>query len=229
MNSMRRRAILGLGLLLMAASPVLADNAMSVTVAAALNGTSNGLQIDIDNTASNAVYVQSDEPNAETGMRVVWRMKIDQLNAPQTGPGRNFRFMNFVDSDDTLNPHKVFFLQRQASGNWRLAVWTRDTSASSYVFAGGHFVATNASANDIQMECEWTKDPTAGATGDGTLTCTRLAPVCGNPNCTFTVSTLNDDLRQTDSVQWGFFDFDGFPGAASSGVMKFDEYESYRQ
>jgi hypothetical protein len=162
-------------------------------------------------------------------MKIIWRMKINELNAPASGAGRNFRFMNMVDNDDTLNPHKIMFLQRQVgSGNWRLAVWTRDTSANAYVFAGGHFVATNLSANDIQEQCEWTKDPTAGATGTGSLTCTRLNPVCSNSGCTFTVSTLNDDLRQTDSVQLGFFDFDGFPGVAASGNMKFDEYESYR-
>jgi hypothetical protein len=218
--------MIGLGLAaLLVAAPALAANSLSVTGGAALNGTNFGLQVNVDNTATNAVYVQSDHPNNETHMRVVWRMKINELNAPASGAGRNFRFMNFVDSDDAANPHKILFLQRQATtGNWRLAVWTRNTTSNAYEFSGGLFVATNLSTNDIQLQCEWTKDTIAGAGGNGIMECKRLTGSLQQ----FLDNDNDDDLRQTDSVQMGFFDFDSFPGAAASGNCKMDEYESYR-
>lgn len=213
-----RMLVAAAALLLSGAGAAVAQNTLAVNAGAALGGTNFGMQVTAAVGASNPVFVQSDHPNAETHMRIVWRMKLDQLNAPTTGPGRNFRFMNLIDNDDAGLPHKILFLQRQSSGNWRLAVWSRNTTGASYEFAGGHFLATGGSTNDIKEECEFTM---ASGGANGEATCTRLEPA----GQTFTISTLDDQNRQTDSVQFGFFDFDNFETA---GNVKFDEYESYR-
>jgi hypothetical protein len=218
MNMKNRMLVAAAALLLSGAGAAFAQNTLAVNNAAALGGTTFGMQISVAAAATNPVFVQSDHPNSETNMRIVWRMKLDQLNAPTTGPGRNFRFMNLIDNDDAANPHKILFLQRQSSGNWRLAVWSRDTGVNGFVFAGGHFLATGGSTNDIKEECVFTM---ASGGANGVATCTRLEPA----GQTFTINTLNDQNRQTDSVQFGFFDFDNFNNV---GNVKFDEYESYR-
>lgn len=205
--------------LVLGAGAAVAQNSLAVNAGAALGGTNFGMEITVASGATNSVYVQSDHPASETHMIIRWRMRLDGLNAPASGPGRNFRFMNMIDQDEAGFPHKIFFLQRQVTtGNWRIAVWTRNTTTNSYGFAGGHFVATYLAATDVREECEWTMDTGAG---DGSMTCTRLEPA----GQSFTNTALVDAGRQTDSVAFGFFDFDGFN---SVGSIDLDEYESYR-
>lgn len=202
--------------LALGAGSAFAANTLAVNAGAALNGTNFGMAITVDPAASNVVFVQSDHPNAETHIRLVWRMRFQNLTAPASGPGRSFRFLNVTDADDPANPHKVFFAQRQATtGNWRLAAWSRNTSNSTYEFAGGLFLFAYQAADDVQIDCE----STPGA-GNGILTCSKTGTAQ-----TFTNSALNDGGRQTDTVALGFFDFDNFN---SAGTAHFDEYESYR-
>jgi len=205
--------------LVLGAGAAVAQNTLAVNAGAALGGTNFGMEITAVPAATNSVYVQSDHPASETHMIIRWRMRLNGLTAPASGAGRNFRMMNMIDTDAPAQPHKIFFLQRQVTtGNWRLAVWTYDTGINGYAFAGGHFLATYLSANDIKEECEWTMD---SGGGNGALTCTRLEPA----GQAFTVSNLVDAGRQTDSVAFGFFDFDNFN---SAGNIDLDEYESYR-
>jgi hypothetical protein len=205
--------------LVLGAGAAVAQNTLAVNAGAALGGTNFGMEITTAAGATNSVYVQSDHPASETHMIIRWRMRLGSLTAPASGPGRNFRLMNMIDTDAPALPHKVFFLQRQTTtGNWRLAVWTYDTGISGYAYAGGHFVVVYGTATDIREECEWTMDSGAG---DGALTCTRLEPA----GQSFSTTTLVDAGRQTDSVALGFFDFDNFN---SVGNIDLDEYESYR-
>ena len=206
------------GAFALCASSAFAANTLAVNAGAALNGTNFGMAITVDPTASNPVYVQSDHPTSETHIRLRWRMRFQAQTAPAAGPGRSFRFMNVGDVDSAASPHKVFFAQRQSTtGNWRFAAWSWDTPANTYVFAGGLFLFSYLAPDDVLMECESTP---ATAPGNGVLTCTKVGTAQ-----TFTNSTLNDTSRQTDNVQFGFFDFDNFN---SAGTAHFDEYESYR-
>lgn len=211
--------------LALSAGAALAQNSLQVLPAAALNSTNFGLQVNVAAAAANAVYVQSDHPTAETHMRTVWRMRVDGLNAPASGAGRNYRFLNLVDSDQPAAPHKIFFLQRQVTtGNWRLAVWNR-TPGGVYEFLGGAFHGVYGAASpDVKWDCDWTM-ATAGP--NGIFVCDRTVGATTNQDV-INVTTVNDGGQQTDSMQFGFFDFDGFPGVAAAGHADHDEVELYR-
>ncbi len=194
-----------------------AQNTLAVNAGAALEG-AFGLAVNVSASATNSVYVQSDHPASETHLRLVWRMRLGALNAPASGAGRNFRFMTVHDTD-IANAHKVFFAQRQVGGNWRLAIWSRNSGTSNYDFAGGAFIHNYAAAVNIQFDCEMTMAPGAN---NGILICDRNGVEVIN------VTNLNDGGQQTDFVRLGFLDFDGFPGTAAAGVAHEDGYESYR-
>ena len=208
-----------------AAAPASAANSLVVNAGAALNTTNFGLAVTVGPNAgdNNAVYVQSDHPTDETHMEIRFRVRIQSLDAPASGAGRNFRMLNMGDDAAAATPHKILFLQRQATtGNWRFLAWTY-TNASAYEFVGGFFLATYHNSADRQIRCEWTK-ATAGY--NGIFRCERT----DNPGSVFFERTdINDSNFQTDFVQAGFFDFDSY-GAATGGAGKldFDEYESYR-
>jgi hypothetical protein len=206
---------------LIAAAPASAANSLTVTAGAALNTTSFGLSVNVDPAASNAVYVQSSHPTDETHMEIRFRVRVGALTAPISGAGRNFRMLNMADDASAGTPHKIIFLQRQNTGNWRLLAWTYNNS-SSYEFVGGFFLAGYLNAADRHIRCEWTK-ATAGP--NGSFRCERT----DNPGSVFFQRTdISDSNFQTDLVQAGFFDFDGFGTNGGGGALHFDEYESYR-
>ncbi len=214
----------GAAVALITAMPVAAANTLTVGAGSALGGTNFGLSINVDAGAgiTNPVFVQSDHPTDETHLLLRFRLRVDGLNAPAAGAGRNFRLLNVVDDSAPATPHKVIFLQRQnTTGNWRLVGWTY-TNAAAYEPAGAFFLANFAGAFDRQIECEWTQ-ATAGA--NGIFGCFRT----DTPGTQFFLrSNISDSNFQGDQVQVGFFDFDGFPGTAAASQLDFDEYESYR-
>ena len=216
--------VLAVGLLV-AAAPASAVNSLVVNAGAALNATNFGLAVTVGPNAgdTNAVYVQSSHPTDETHMEIRFRLRDLALNAPLSGAGRNFRFLNMADDAFAATPHKILFLQRQATtGNWRLAAWTY-TNSNVYEFAGGFFFSGYHNAGDFQIRCEWTK---ATAPNNGIFHCERT----DNPGTfVFTRSDIHESYFQPDFVQAGFLDFDSV-GAATGGGGKldFDEYESYR-
>jgi len=210
---------------LVAAGSAFAANSLSVTNAAALEG-SKGLEVHVDPAATNSVYVQSNEPNNETHMKVRFWISAANLDAPSSGGGRVFRFMGWSDNDDLAHPHKIFFMQRQSVGshNWRLAVWSWDSDNSKYDYVGGLFLFSyknTGSSGKAHIECEWTK-ATSGA--NGLMTCDKLGTSQHLEKATA------DSARQVDLVQFGFIDFDNFPNGVSDGnsSLYLDGYESYR-
>ena len=216
--------VLAVGLLV-AAAPASAVNSLVVNAGAALNATNFGLAVTVGPNAgdNNAVYVQSSHPTDETHMEIRFRLRNQSLDAPLSGAGRNFRFLNMGDDASAGTPHKILFLQRQATtGNWRFAAWTY-TNSSVYEFVGGFFFTGYHSAGDFQVRCEWTK---ATGPSNGIFRCERT----DNPGTFFLQRTdINDSNFQTDFVQAGFFDFDSFgAGTSGGGKLDFDEYESYR-
>lgn len=210
--------------ILVAAAPASAVNSLVVNAGAALNATNFGLAVTVGTLAgdNNAVYVQSSHPTDETHMEIRFRVRVLSLDAPISGAGRNFRMLNMADDTAAATPHKILFLQRQNTGNWRLLAWTY-TNGAAYEFVGGFFLAGYHNAADRQVRCEWTK---ATAPSNGSFRCERT----DSPGTQFFQRTdINDSNFQTDFVQVGFFDFDGFgAGNGGGGKLDFDEYESYR-
>ena len=206
-------------------APVMAANTLTVIGPdLGLNATEYSLSINVDPAAANPVFVQSDHPDGEDHLLLRFWLKVDALQAPATGPGRNFRLLNVGDDDFVATPHKILFLQRQSAGvvhAWRFLAWTY-TNGGTYEFVGSFFLNNYAGALERQIECEWTK---ATAPSNGSFGCFR---VDSPGNQTFERTDINDSNFLGDYVQVGLFDFDGFPGAAAAGALKFDEYQSYR-
>ncbi len=209
----------GLASLLIAAVPALAANSITVTGAAAIQG-SFGMSVNLDPVAGayDPVYVQDNSPNGETHMVTEFKIRAQALDAPASGAGRNFRFFNWGDDQNPATPHKILFAQRQATtGNWRFLAWTYDNGAYTYV--GGFFLFPYHSALSRTIRCEWTQ-ATAGA--NGSFRCERT----DSPGTQFFERTnIDDTATNTDYVQVGLFDYDSFNGP---GSFHFDDYVSTR-
>lgn len=214
--------LLAVGVLI-AAAPASAVNSLVVNAGAALNGTNFGLAVTVgpNGADNNAVYVESQHPVDETHMEIRLRFRTQSLDSPSTGGGRTFRFLNMRSDFGGGKSHKILFLQRQNTGNWRFAAWNLN-NANAFEFLGGFFIGPYHEAAEHQIRCEWTK---ATAPSNGIFHCERTEAPAQN----FTVSNVDDSNYDTDAVQVGFFDFDNF-GATTGGAGKLDvdEYESYR-
>jgi len=163
------------------------------------------------------VYVQDNSPNGETHMVTEFKIRAQALDAPASGAGRSFRFFNWGDDQNPATPHKILFIQRQATtGNWRFQAWTYDNGAYTYV--GGFFLFPYHSALSRTISCEWTQ-ATSGA--NGSFRCERV----DNPAQFLERTNINDTATNTDYVQVGLFDFDNFNGP---GSFHFDDYVSTR-
>jgi len=218
-------------LLVIGALPALAANSIAVN-GPGLNSTNFKLAItdeDDCGAADTPVFVQSDEPNNESHIKMKFYLNAETLTAPPAGGGRAFRFLNLQDADDPANPVAILFLQRQSTtGKWRLVGWIRDTETPGWIYAGSLFAFDyQSAASQPQFECDWYA---AGAANTARFTCMKV----GTPQVFDTGTTLPTNDRGVDSVQIGFFDYDGYGGVTGpnmctgGGALNFDEYESYR-
>jgi len=224
----RKSLLLSVALLLViGALPALAANSIAVN-GPGLNGTNYKLAItdeDDCGAADTPVFVQSDEPNNESHIKMKFYLNAETLVAPASGGGRAFRFLNLQDADDVANPVAILFMQRQVTtGNWRLIGWIRNTAGSSWQYVGSLFAFSyQSAASSPQFECDWYA---ASAPGTARFTCTKV----GTAQMFDSGTTLQTNDRGVDSVQIGYFDYDGYGGGGCNGggSLNFDEYESYR-
>lgn len=226
-KTLRLVGILGLTLLLCAAAGWAAPS-LTVTNAAALNGTNFGLQINFNNTAGNA-YVQTDHPTDET--HYLARFWLDP-GTVAIDPNLSVRFGAL--GDDTEGQHIILFLKHDATtvpAQYQMNFWYKDKGlGGAYRFGGATYLSAVNAPCARQYEVEWTADTLAGATGNGTLVVRRNADTgaCGSGGLiTRTVSNMDNDTWGIDNGRFGTLN-GGQSANGNSGFVKFDEFESYR-
>jgi hypothetical protein len=213
-----RITFLAAAVLLLSATGAFAANGISVQGAAAQNGTSFGLQVNLDGS-TNLAYVLSEHPVAESHYLLrFWLQPATMLNL-----GLDTAVRIGQISDETAGAIVVVFLRHDdpaAGGDtYRINTWVKEDSGT-FRFGGGHFLSFDNNPTPRQIEIEWTQATAPGA-NNGALTVTRV----GGP--TSTISDIDNDTHAVDRAFWGIM----APGGANmtgAGSFYFDEYESYR-
>lgn len=215
---------------LFAACATAAWAAASVTVngTAAMNGTTFGMSINLDGTATNA-FVQSDHPNDET--HYLFRFFLNPGTAVVT-PGTSIRIGAIGDDAGAVGQHIILFLRNDNAvvpNQFQLNFWYKDETAGGiYKFGGATYFTLVGSPCSRGYEVEWTRDTLAGTAGNGTLILRRLASTgtCTPTGLlTRTVSNMDNDAYQVDNARFGTLNNQAVNG---NGSVYFDEFSSFR-
>lgn len=207
-----------MAVLLLAAGPALAVNELDVTNAAAQNGTTWGLAIEIDGSTNN-VFVESAHPTDETHYLIRFWLDPEVLSLDENSA---VRFGGIGDDNATFGQHVLLFLRRDNPGSvnqYLLNAWGR-SDTGNYVFMGSLFFGFPTNPLPRQIEVEWTAASAPGA-NDGSLRVTRV----GGPQ--FIVNSMDTDQINVDNIRIGALAGSGASAAAPSALY-FDEFESYR-
>ncbi len=230
---MSNRMKLGLALvagLVLAGSAAWAVETVTVTNAAAMNGTTFGMQVNLDGSGTNA-FVVSQHPNDET--HFLFRFWINPHDINLT-PNTALRIGAVGDANGAVGQHVILFLRHDASvvpAQYQLNFWYRDKAAgASYKFGGATYFTTVTTPCSREYEVEWTADTDTGASPNGTLVVRRLANAgtCTPTGLlTRTKNNLDTDGYQVDNARFGTLNGQGSNNTGSHSFY-FDEYESYR-
>jgi len=201
----------------LAASTAFAANTITVTNGAAMNGTTFGMQTNLDGSTNN-VFVESQHPNNETHYRARFWLNVATTAIVQQN--RSLRIGAL--GDDVAGQHVILFLRRNGSDNsFRINTWYK-ADTGNFVAGPGMFLTSQTNPNQArQLEVEWTA-ASAPAANDGELVVRRLAPTTADE----TASNLDTDTLQVDNFRMGLLAGSG--NNASAGAYHFDEFESYR-
>jgi hypothetical protein len=193
-------------------------NSLAVDHTAALNGTSFGLHVTVNDHTASGVYVVSDEPNNESHFLVrFWLKPGPDLSLPQTANANYFRILNFRRVTGP-NVDLVVFLKRSVSnGNYRINVWYRADSGA-FANAGEFFLTLASGPVAQQIEIEYTK---SDGSNNGQIIARKGGVV------QFTKSGLVNAQMPVDEVFFGYIQNSG-DAANVHGSFYLDEYESYR-
>lgn len=220
---------LAAGSVLLCSTSAFAANSLGVSTGAALNGTSNGLEVTVDGSTNN-VFVESVHPNNETHYRARFFICPGALDL---APNTSVRIAAI--GDDTLGQHIMVFLRRDVPGvdQWLLNTWVSvsDGSPGTYQFGTSTFLAINGAGAE---SCATNSDAhrwfeiefTAGTGADGQVAVRRLVYNGSNLVEKF-VSNRDTDTLQVDNIRIGALAGSGANAAAASSYF-FDEFESYR-
>ena len=214
-----KKIAIALVLALVFASSGYAVNSLTVSAAAALNGTNFGLSVNHSGGASNNVYVDSLHPTDETHYLI--RFWLDPATLV-LNPNTAVRIAGI--GDDVAGQHVVLFLRwdnATTPNQWLVNAWRKDDTGT-FVFCNSLFHSfVNAADKKRQYEFEWTASTAPGA-NNGSFRMTRLNPTVVNK----TNSSLDSDTLQVDNIRIGTLNNQGVN--ATGGAFYFDEFESYR-
>lgn len=205
------------GTALLVASGAFAANTLTVVPGAAMNGTTQGLSVNLDGSTNN-VYVESAHPNNETHYHA--RFWINPATTAINAQNKSIRIAGL--GDDVAAQHVLLFLRRNGSDNsMRLNTWYK-ADTGSFVSGPGMFLMFQTNINQPrQVEIEWTAATAPGA-NDGSLFVRRLAPTTAEES----ITGLDTDTLQVDNYRQGLLAGSG--ANATGGAYHFDEFESYR-
>lgn len=212
--------LLALGLAVVLAIPASAQNSLTVTAAAAQDGTNFGLQVNHDGASTNTVYVHDDSPTDEGVYTYTFWLHPGTL---QVDANSSIRIG--AVGDDTQGQHVVHFLRRgnacnPPDGCWFLNTWVKDDSGVFTFFTSGIFLSFYDNPLPHQIQVEWV----AGSGSDGVLRITRLT---GQNPVVREVTTRDTDTLHVDNIRWGSLAGSG-TNASAPGAYFFDEFVSTR-
>jgi len=214
--------------LLVASSAAWGAAGVTVNGTAAMNGTSFGMSVNLDGTATNA-FVVSQHPTDET--HFLFRFFINPGTVNIT-PGTALRIGAVGDEAAAVGQHIILFLKHDnavAPAQYQLNYWYKDSTAGgTYKFGGATYFTLVGSPCSRGYEVEWTTDTIAGAGGNGSVHLRRLASTgtC-TPTGLLTRSKTNLDMDgyQVDNARFGTLNNQG---VNATGSFYFDEYQSFR-
>lgn len=207
--------LLALALAVVLAVPGFAANSLTVTNAAAQNGTTFGLQVNLDGSSNN-VFVQDDSPVDETVYRYTFWIHPGTLSLQGN---TSIRIGAAGMLDPNVGQHIVHFLRYGTGCDcWNLNTWTKEDGGFYQFFTSGIFVAFANNPISRQFQVEFS----AGTGSDGVLRITRL----GTPEVVREVTTRDTDATEVDNIRWGALAGSG--ANAISGAYYFDEFVSTR-
>ena len=222
---MKKMAIvIGLVLALVFATGGYAVNSLTVSAAAALNGTAFGLSVNLDDSANN-VYVETQHPTAETHYLIrFWVNPALLTNLPNN---RSLRIggINSIANGQRL----VYFLRKDAPvaqpAQYQVNVWgVQDSNPSAFAFLKGINIGPVAAPLPNQVEAEWTRSTGVGVP-DSVFRIQRITPA--NPGINQVVSNLVMFNFNVDDTRFGVLAGSG-TSMVGTGSYSFDEFESYR-
>lgn len=229
----KRTALLAVVVALALVGSASADS-LSVNGTAAMNGTSYGMQVNHDN--SSVAYVQDNTPALETVYRFDFLFNV----ASMSGQTSNFRQEIFRAIGSNPNPGggvcpanpaaligtiRVWLYQTGGGGaNPSIQVWAKGSSCGE---RGSLRIPINYNT-DYKVCVEWREALAAlDNAGVAVVASGSACPSSGDPAWQYMTATLNSLGNDIDIVRMGI-PSNNNQGAGETGVLYFDEFESFR-
>ena len=194
-------------------------SSLAVNGAAAMNGTTFGLQVNQTAAATDA-YVESTHPVFETHYLMRFWVNPSGLPIAEGAAGTNhLRFFRLNDQADGGDPIPRgtflvgFFTKSPVDHEYHLIIWAKQDGATAFTSVGNLFIGSAPS----QIETEFT----AADSGTTSVVMKKL-----NTAQVITRSDLNLGDADVDFIDVGTFTNSNPSGIA--GNYFFDEFESYR-
>ncbi|REJ72988.1 MAG: hypothetical protein DWQ36_10365 [Acidobacteria bacterium] len=236
-----KRILLALAVLALAASFAGADS-LDVNATAALNGTTNGLEVIHDNTS--VAYVQDDTPNSETVYRFEFLYDPNQLGLTSSAQFRFSLFGAYANNPRPNNPGnpcplnpnipvfpaRVFAVFGGANSEYPGVRMTLMTNQCGIVgTAAQYFTTGGVPDNNPRKICGYIENSTtpAGA-GEGGLAVVAVGAACpphGDP--AYSTAPANNFEIPTQFVRLGNLAINPF-NAGENGSFYVDEFASFR-
>lgn len=203
------------------AAPAYAANSLGVTNAAALNGTSFGLQVNVDGS-NNDVFVSDFSPSGEDTYTYTFWIHPGNLDLDQDTA---LRIIAVGDENAAIGQHILHFLRRDyacnpPNGCWILNTWTRQDTGGYQFFTSGIFISFYEP--QFRVPTQFRVEFSAGTGNNGVLRITRLT----GTQVVREVTTRDTDTINVDNIRIGALAGSGVNG--NSGAYYFDEFVSTR-
>jgi hypothetical protein len=230
----RRRAPLWLAGALLAFPPVPAhaSNGIHVTARAALEGSTFGLELRLDDPRLvppvDAYVALGAETGLlrETSLDVEFTLDCSRLSvaAGQDGVGA-LRFLRLSESTQPSSVRVAVFLEKDPALGWSIGAesWD-DASGQRVVLDRAALFAQGQAAGPVRLEIAWAAAPAAPG-GAGHLRITRVEPD-GTPTLLIRSRDLRNAAQWIERLEVGVLGADQPPGL--SGPLLFDRFAVYR-
>jgi hypothetical protein len=167
-----RKTVIGLALLSIVvwSTAGYAANGVEVNTDAALTGT-YGLEVTADGSDSNASYVATNSPSAETGVKVSFNLDPNSLTPLDMDGGKNIRIMQALSTfpkppNASSVQHIIVFIKRNfADDNYRIRVMAQQNFGFFATCSEFFFVVDGGPAKNVSIE--WVQGQGAQGSQDG--------------------------------------------------------------